>query len=97
MVPDTSFYITCLRFLRIALPFLTIGLVFFCFILQPQSHRLKSQESILKQLKKGTRITTVHGITGKVCQASENFIILELDDGRKIEIIRTVIAVIHHE
>jgi preprotein translocase subunit YajC len=97
MIRETAFYLTCIRWLRIVLPLLVTSIVFLSFIILPQKNRLDKHDSIKKQLKNGVRITTVHGISGKVCDVSENFIILELDDGRKIEIIRSVIAIIHHE
>lgn len=83
--------------MRITLPLLALCLGLFTFIIQPQARRIQAHNSTQKQVKTGMRVTTVHGITGKVCSVSENFIILELEDGRKIEIIRTIIAIIHHE
>ena len=48
------------------LPILLIGLVFYIFILRPQTKQRKEHENTLSNLKKGDKIITRGGLYGKI-------------------------------
>lgn len=94
---DPLIILDCIRWCRYLVPFIALALIFTLLILIPQQWRHENQQRLYKQIKPGTLITTIHGLQGTVCHASENFIIIELVDGRKIEIVRQAVASIHHD
>ena len=68
------------------LPFLMIGVIFYFFILRPQSKQKKEHENMLSNLKKGDKILTRGGIYGKVVNfQGKNDHIITLDIGSDIK------------
>lgn len=59
---------------------LPIGLVvlFYFFLIRPQSKRQKEHKNMVKELQKGEEILTSGGILGKVVNIKDDFIILEI-------------------
>jgi preprotein translocase YajC subunit len=94
---DTLFTLTCIRWCHILLPAMTFAIICWLLIILPQHRKQQHQKQLVRHIKEGMYITTIHGISGIACAVSENFIILECSDGRKIEIVKQTIAVIHHE
>ena len=97
IVNDPLTILEGIRWLRYLVPFIALIIIFTFLILIPQQWRHESQQRLYRQIKPGTLITTIHGLKGIICQISENFIIIELDDGRKVEILRQAVASIHHD
>ena len=62
---------------------LPIGLVvlFYFFLIRPQSKRHKEHKAMLESLQKGEEGTTSGGIIGKITAIDENFVSLEIADG----------------
>ncbi len=61
------------------LPFLLVLVVFWFFVLRPQSKRYKEHQAMVKALKKGDRIVTGGGIIGKVVKAVEGADTVEVE------------------
>ena len=97
IVSDPLVILDCIRWSKYLVPFIALAVIFILLIIIPQQWRQQQQLAVNKQIKPGTHIVTIHGLKGMVCHASENFIIIELDDGRKVEILRQAVASIHHE
>jgi preprotein translocase subunit YajC len=59
---------------------LPIGLVilFYFFLIRPQSKRHKQHKEMVSALQKGEEIVTTGGVLGKVTAIGENFITLEI-------------------
>ena len=59
---------------------LPIGLVvlFYFFLIRPQSKRQKEHKNLVNDLQKGEEILTSGGILGKVVNIKDDFIILEI-------------------
>ncbi|NOQ68897.1 MAG: preprotein translocase subunit YajC [Gammaproteobacteria bacterium] len=59
---------------------LPIGLVilFYFFLIRPQSKRQKEHKKMVNELQKGEEVITTGGILGKVTNINENFITLEI-------------------
>ena len=72
---------------------LPIGLVilFYFFLIRPQSKRHKEHKAMLESLQKGEEVTTTGGVLGKVTAIHENFVSLEIADNLVI----TQVEVIH--
>ena len=59
---------------------LPIGLIvlFYFFLIRPQSKRQKEHKELVSSLQKGEEIITTGGILGKITNVTENFITLEI-------------------
>jgi len=67
---------------------LPIGLVvlFYFFLIRPQSKRQKEHKEMVAGLQKGEEIITTGGLLGKVTNVGENFITLEISRDVSIHI-----------
>ncbi len=65
---------------------LPIGLVvlFYFFLIRPQSKRHKEHKAMVEGLQKGEEIVTTGGLLGKVTNIGENFITLEISKSASI-------------
>ena len=52
--------------------------VFYFFIIRPQSKRAKEHKSMLESLKKGDEVVTQGGIVGKVAKVGEGYVTVEI-------------------
>ena len=59
---------------------LPIGLVvlFYFFLIRPQSKRQKEHKQLVSELQKGEEVLTSGGILGKVTNVSDDFVTLEI-------------------
>ena len=77
------------------IPFILIGLIFYFFIIRPQSVEKKHQAAMLNNLKKDDKILTRGGLYGKIInfQGKNNEkVILEISPGVKINVARSYIT-----
>ena len=65
-----------------------IGLLvlFYFFLIRPQSKRAKEHKSMVEALSKGDEVLTQGGILGKITKVSENFVTLEISDNVTINV-----------
>ena len=59
---------------------LPIGLVilFYFFLIRPQSKRAKEHRKMVSELQKGEEVITSGGILGKIVELKDDFIVLEI-------------------
>ena len=69
---------------------LPIGLVvlFYFFLIRPQSKRQKEQKKMVNDLQKGEEVLTSGGILGKIININDDFITLEIADNVQIKLQR---------
>ena len=70
------------------------GLIFYFFVIRPQSKRQKEQRDLLSNLAKGDEIMTNGGLIGKITKVSndnEN-IIIALNDSTEVRISRNFVV-----
>ncbi len=58
---------------------LLIPLVFYFFILRPQSQRMKAQRNFVDNLAKGKEVVTSGGIYGRISKIEGNIVTLQVD------------------
>jgi preprotein translocase subunit YajC len=78
--------------LEMFLPFIFIFAIFYFLILRPQAKRQKQQQSLITSLKRGDSVVTNSGILGVIDGLTDTVVILEVDEGVKIRVLRTQIA-----
>lgn len=74
------------------LPFILLIVVFYFFIIRPQSKRQKEHQAMLESLQKGDRIITTGGIIGTVIGKYEDKIVIKVGDGVKLEIAKGFVS-----
>ena len=72
---------------------LPIGLVilFYFFLIRPQSKRQKEHRKMVDDLQKGEEVITSGGVLGKVTQINDNFIMLEISKDVSLNIQKSAV------
>jgi preprotein translocase subunit YajC len=67
---------------------LPIGLIvlFYFFLIRPQSKRHKQHKEMVSALQKGEEVVTTGGLLGKITSVGENFITLEISKDVSIQV-----------
>jgi len=75
----------------------TFGLIiviFYFLIIRPQRKKQKDAQSMLSNLRKGDRVSTVGGMRGTVQAVKENTVVLKVDENTKIEFNKSAISAV---
>jgi preprotein translocase subunit YajC len=67
------------------------ALMYFLMI-RPQRKRQKEQQKMMSELQRGDDVVTVGGIYGKIESVDENSIVIKLEDGAKMRIVKGAIG-----
>lgn len=78
--------------LEMFIPFIFIFVIFYFLIIRPQSKKQKEQLKFVTGLKRGDEIVTTSGILGRIEGLSDQFVTLEIADGVRVKMLRTMIA-----
>lgn len=74
------------------LTFMMIAMIYF-MVVRPESKRKKAAETLRSSLKEGDEITTIGGITGKICAIKESTVVFETGADRvRLEVAKWAIA-----
>lgn len=74
------------------LPILLIGVVFYFFMIRPQTKKMKDQKKFILEVKKGDKVVTTSGIHGKISEMADTYIVLEVDTNCHIKMDRSAIS-----
>jgi preprotein translocase subunit YajC len=69
-----------------------IFVVFYFFIIRPQSKRQKEIQDKVNALKKGDKVITTGGIIGTVASIEDTEVLIEVDKDVKIRLMKTAIG-----
>jgi preprotein translocase subunit YajC len=75
--------------------FIFLGLIiviFYFFMIRPQTKRQKEARNFRDNLQKGDKIVTTGGLYGKIVEVHDNYAIIEVDSNVKIKIDKGSIA-----
>ena len=75
---------------------LPIGLVvlFYFFLIRPQSKRQKEHKQMINELQKGEEVLTSGGILGKITRIDDNFVTLEVSKDVVINVQRNAVQTV---
>lgn len=65
--------------------------IFYFFMIRPQNKKQKEMRNFRNAMKQGDRVTTAGGIHGKVRTIKDNTILLEIAEGVKVEIDKSMV------
>ena len=74
--------------------YVPIFAIFYFFIIRPQRQQQKKTKEMLDALKKNDEVITSSGIHGTVVIVKEKTVVLRVDEGTRIEILREHIATV---
>jgi preprotein translocase subunit YajC len=66
--------------------------VFYFFLIRPQSKRAKEHRQMVESLAKGDEIVTNGGLSGKITQVGDNFVAVEIASNTEVKIEKFLIA-----
>ncbi len=69
-----------------------IFLVFYMFIIRPQSKKQKEIQNKVGQMKKGDKVITSGGIVGIVNSIDDDSVMLEIDKDVKVKLLKNAIV-----
>lgn len=69
-----------------------IFLVFYLFIIRPQSKKQKETQLKVSQMKKGDKVVTSGGLVGVVSSIDDDSIMLEVDKDVKVKLLKNAIV-----
>lgn len=78
--------------MAIVIQFALLGLVFWLFIIRPQSKRMKEHKAKLDAVKKGDQVITGGGLVGKVVKVEEGFVEIELGANMKVKAVKSTLS-----
>jgi len=64
------------------LPLGLIIIVFYFFMIRPQTKKQKDQKKYVNELKKGDKVVTTAGIHGRIVDVNETTFLVEVDNGK---------------
>ena len=80
--------------LMAALPFILIFGLFYFLILRPQQKQSRRKDEMMKNIKRGDKVITAGGIHGRVINADEEVLSVEISKGVNVQISRANIAAV---
>lgn len=75
-------------------PFVLMFAVFYFLLIRPQQKKQKQRTSMLNQLKKGDKISTIGGLHGTVVELTDDTVVLRVNDTTKMTFERSAISTI---
>lgn len=70
-----------------------IGVVFYFFMIRPQSKRAKDQKLFIEEMKKGDKVVTTGGMHGKITDVNDTDVQVEVANGVTIRFEKSAISV----
>ena len=74
------------------LPLILIFVVFYFLLIRPQAKRAKEHKSMVAALAVGDEVVTSGGILGRVTEAGEQFLTVEVAEGVRVKVQRHTVS-----
>jgi len=74
------------------LPLILIFVIFYFLLIRPQSKRAKEHKKMVSELKAGDEVVTGGGLLGKITEAGEQFLTVEVADGVRVKVQRHTVG-----
>src|SRR5690554_4118833 len=68
------------------------GLIFYFFMWRPQAKRAKDHKNLIAGLAKGDEVITAGGIIGKVVRLTDDYVVLEVNEGTELKFQKAHVA-----
>lgn len=74
------------------LPLVLIFVVFYFLLIRPQSKRAKEHKAMVAALAAGDEVVTSGGILGRIVEAGEQFVTVEIAPGVQVKVQRQTVS-----
>jgi len=74
------------------LPLVLIFVVFYFLLIRPQAKRAKEHKAMVAAIAAGDEVATSGGILGKVTEAGEQFLTVEVAEGVRVKVQRHTVS-----
>jgi preprotein translocase subunit YajC len=74
------------------IPIVLIGIIFYFFLIRPQSKRQKEHQKLLSELKRGDEVVTTGGVIGRIHSVTDSVVSLEVAQNMRIRVLKGQIA-----
>jgi preprotein translocase subunit YajC len=74
------------------LPLIILFVLFYFFLIRPQTKRAKEHKKMVESLAKGDEVVTNGGLLGRITKVGDNFIDLEIADGILVKVQKQTVA-----
>ncbi|MGI5853889.1 MAG: preprotein translocase subunit YajC [Bacillota bacterium] len=68
--------------------------VFYFFMIRPQQKQQKKRQEMLNSMEIGTEVVTIGGIHGKIKELNEDTVLLDVDKGMTLKMLRSAIGTV---
>ena len=76
------------------LPLIIIFVVFYFLLIRPQTKRAKEHKKMVAELKTGDEVVTSGGVLGRITDAGEQFLTIQVADGVELKVQRGTVAAV---
>ncbi|MCB1383751.1 MAG: preprotein translocase subunit YajC [Notoacmeibacter sp.] len=74
------------------LPFVLIFVIMYFLIIRPQRAQAKKRDEMLSNIRRGDTVVTAGGVIGKVNKVDETELDVEIAQGVKVRVLRSMVA-----
>lgn len=74
------------------LPLVLIVVVFYFFMIRPQTKKAKEAKKFREAMGKGDKVITIGGIHGKITDVKEQYVSLQIANGVEIKVSKTAVS-----
>jgi len=74
------------------LPFVLIFVIMYFLIIRPQRQQAKKRGEMLAAVRRGDTVVTGGGVVGKVTKVDEDEVEVEIAQGTKVKVVRSMLA-----
>lgn len=74
------------------IPLILIGVVFYFFMIRPQTKKAKETKKFRENLNKGDKVVTIGGIHGKIVEMKDTNVVIETEGQGKLRIERSALS-----
>lgn len=76
------------------LPLIILFVVFYLFLIRPQVKRQKEHQKLVQALGKGDEVVTSGGIAGRITEAGDSFLRVEIAKGVEVRVQRPAVTTV---
>jgi len=76
------------------LPLIILFVIFYFLLIRPQQKKAKDHTALVSALKKGDEVVTSGGILGKITEAGENYVSVNIAENTDVKIQRQAVSTI---
>ncbi|UCC14131.1 MAG: preprotein translocase subunit YajC [Gammaproteobacteria bacterium] len=76
------------------IPLIIIFVVFYFLLIRPQTKRAKEHRKMVSELKVGDEVVTSGGVLGKISEAGDQFLEVEIATGVTVKVQRSTVSMV---